>query len=173
MRCFVFRVCWSDVFNFSFPRSKAHGFFAIRIRFFFCVALSLLPILLSLISLNTNVVFSISKYDFSFVFVFVHFAQIHFKWIYTEIHSVFMLLSFCLIYALSFGLALAKYKSPSFILFCLKRTSKLKGKKKLRQQNSFAKVLQTDESHWITSARITFFNETRYYEMDKVNISRK
>lgn len=111
---------------FLFLQAKLKFFIRIRsLRFFLrSFHLSISLCLSSLISFNSNIVLSISKYDFSFVFVFVNIAQICFKWIYIEIHSVLVLLSFCLIYTLSFGLALAKYKSPSFILFCLKRTSK-------------------------------------------------
>lgn len=51
-------------------------------------------------------------------------------------------------------LAQVKYKSPSFILRVIQRKC---GKKHTHTRHE--RFLQTDENHWIISARITFFNK--------------
>lgn len=138
MRCFVFRVCWSDVFNFSFySKPKLWVFFSLIRHFSFSLSLS--RFLYSLwmsewVCASSNIVFTISKYDFSFVQFFSSlllqrarstlYRSVSTRYIY-EIYidslSIFLLRFTSFWYIRShLGLAWAKYKSPSFILFCLR-----------------------------------------------------
>lgn len=115
MRCFVFRVCWSDLFNFSF-RSKASSFFPFS--HFFFVSNFYIRCKTSF-PLFWNMIF----HSFIFLCECVNFTQICFKLILRHrrrfvIFSCFFLL--CLIYLSSFGLSVPKYKLLPFILFCLR-----------------------------------------------------
>lgn len=113
MRCFVFRVCWSDLFNFSF-RSKASSFFPFSHFFLFQTFI---------FAKHRFLYFEIWFFTRLFVFFCVNFTQICFKLILRHrrrfvIFSCFFL--HCLIYLSSFGLSVPKYKLLPFILFCLR-----------------------------------------------------